>query len=175
MKEPSECIALKQSPHSLKGTHMPSKVIPLVVKDSMKAVSNQSVEPAFGKLGAWLSLACAVHCVIEPIALPLLPLAGIILPVSETMEMLLIGASILLALWNFLRGFLAHGNVRLFVILTVALVFIGGGLLAGSQEDLPHAYEVSLIAVGTLILAIGQFWNRHLHKNCRECGHGHSH
>lgn len=140
----------------------------------MKAVLEQPVEPAFGKVGAWLSLACAVHCVAEPIALPLLPLAGIILPVSRTVEMSLIGASILLALWNFSRGFLAHGNGRLFVILVAALVLIGAGIMVGMREDLNHFWEAILIASGTLILATGQFWNRRLHKNCKSCVCGHS-
>jgi hypothetical protein len=139
----------------------------------MKALRNQTVAPTIGKVGAWLSLACAVHCVVEPVVLPLLPFAGIVLPVSRTVEMTLIGASVLLALWNFSRGFLAHGNGRLFVILTVALIFIAGGLTAGFREDLHHAWEASLIATGTLTLATGQFWNRHLHKNCGRCGHVH--
>jgi hypothetical protein len=141
----------------------------------MNALRSQTVEPAFGKVGAWLSLACAVHCMLEPVVLPLLPLAGIILPISRTVEMSLIGGSILLALWNFSRGFLAHGNGRLFAVLAAALVFIAGGVTMGFREDLHHAWEASLIAAGTLILATGQFWNRHLHKNCGRCGHLHSH
>lgn len=141
----------------------------------MKAVLNQPLESNFGKVGAWLSLACAVHCVVEPIVLPLLPLAGIILPVSRTMEISLIGASILLALWNFSRGFLAHENGRLFIILAVALVFIGGGIFVGMREDINHFWEPAFVASGALILASGQFWNRRLHKNCKSCGHGHSH
>lgn len=141
----------------------------------MKALSNETVEPTFGKVGVWLSLACAIHCAVEPVVLPLLPLAGIVIPMSRTVEMSLIGASVLLALWNFSRGFMAHGNGRLFAILFAALVFIGGGLFVGFREELHHAWEASLIAAGTLTLATGQFWNRHLHKNCKGCGHVHSH
>lgn len=140
----------------------------------MNTLRSRTVDPAFGKIGGWISLACAVHCVVEPVALPLLPLTGFLLPISRTVEISLIGGSIFLALWNFSRGFLAHGNGRLFAVLTAALVFIAGGFAAGFQEDLHHAWEASLIAAGTLILATGQFWNRRLHENCRSCGHNHS-
>jgi hypothetical protein len=135
----------------------------------MNAATSAAVEPAFGKAGAWLSLTCAVHCMIEPMILPLLPLAGTALPLSRAVELSLTGASVLLALWNFSRGFLFHGNGRLFGILAVALLFIGAGFLADFLPDAGHAWETILIVIGTLLLATGQFWNRHLHRNCIDC------
>jgi hypothetical protein len=121
-----------------------------------------------GKTGAWLSLACAVHCAVEPIVLPLLPLAGIALPFGETVEHGLIGLAIALALWNFSRGFRVHKRGALFLVLFLALAFIGSGFVLAEVTG-NHDWEMGFVILGTLTLASGQFWNRHLHRNCVDC------
>src|SRR5688500_2424598 len=114
------------------------------------------------RAGTYLSLACAVHCALEPIVLPLLPLAGMALPVNRVLEHWLIGGSVSLALWNFSRGFPVHGRSALFAVLAAALSLIGAGVLAGHFEDIHSAWEAGLVAAGSAVLAAGQFWNRRL-------------
>lgn len=119
--------------------------------------------------GAWLSFACALHCALEPVVLPILPMAGILLPVDRTLELWLLGTSISLALWNFSRGFSVHGRSGLFAVLAAGLALMGAGLLAGHREDFHAAWEAALVAAGSLTLGMGQFWNRRLHRDCLAC------
>lgn len=70
----------------------------------MRDFSGGQPDARLDKVGAILSLACGVHCLLEPFVLPLLPLAGIALPVNRTAELAMIGISVCLAIWNFSRG-----------------------------------------------------------------------
>ena len=124
-----------------------------------------------GQIAAWLSMACIVHCIVEPFLLPLLPLAGIVLPIGEGVESGIILVSLMLGLWNLGIGYFKHGDSGPGLLLGLA-VFIFAMHQTGWIHPQSEAWHSLPIALGALILAGSQFWNRRILKMNREHNHG---
>jgi hypothetical protein len=128
-------------------------------------------ESKIGQVAAWLSMLCVVHCILEPVVLPLLPLAGIVLNINKSFELGLIVASLALALWNIGNGFPKHGAygpAMLLCLSTIIFFATHAGWIPCPKSDTWNSIPV---ATGALTLAIGQFWNRRILKNTKACRH----
>lgn len=66
-------------------------------------------------LGAGFSLGCAVYCALQPFLIVLLPLLGLEFLLNRSLEMLVLGCSLLLALWAVLVGVRRHSHKWLFL------------------------------------------------------------
>jgi ABC-type Mn2+/Zn2+ transport system ATPase subunit len=119
------------------------------------------------QLGAGLSLACAAHCMATPLLLSLLPFVGLGFLADESVETLLLGTSLVLAVGSLCWGFRIHHQRRTLLLLGAALLLIVGGRLSSEETT-----EVVSVVLGAGLLACGHLLNRHLCKTCLQCQDG---
>lgn len=115
--------------------------------------------PSFSwdKLGASLSLACALHCAFQPLLLMALPFLGLGFLMNEQVETVFLGFSVLLASWSIVAGIRHHGQRQALPVLILASLAI---LLSRFTET----YEPLLAIAGALGIVAAHLYNLHLHK-----------
>ena len=116
------------------------------------------------QVGAGLSLVCAVHCLAAPLLLSLLPFVGLNFLANESVETLLLGTSLVLAVGSLCWSFRIHHQYRTLLLLGAALLLIVGGRLSPEETA-----EVVCVVLGAGLLAGGHLLNRHLCKACLQC------
>ena len=114
--------------------------------------------------GACLSAACAVHCLLTPIVVTLLPLGALAFLVDEAFERALIISSLVLATASFCWGYRQHGRWRTLLILAAAAV-----LLVAVRPLANESWEPVAAGLGGFGLAAGHWLNRRLCRKCAEC------
>jgi len=121
---------------------------------------------SLNKVGLWLSLLCTIHCLAMPFLMSALPFLGESF-LSEKLEIYLIGASAILAIFLLIKDYRNHQNSIPLTLLSVALCFNFAGLFLANDK-----YEILLNVIGALLMASAYYinWNSH-HRAC----HSHSH
>ena len=127
-----------------------------------------------GKVGNWLdnfgilaSWTCAAHCLLMPIIVGIVPLLGLNFLVSETAERLLIGVSILVALFSFLPAYIhQHRKLHSILLATTGLSFIVFTHLLFEENLIP---KMIFILAGALFVTAAHLLNRHFCKTCKVC------
>jgi len=128
-----------------------------------------SVAPAdrLDVIGASISFACAVHCVLIPFVFTVLPFVGLGFLASSTFETAMIVVALGVATASFAWGSFVHRRRRVFVLLVVALLFFV------AAHEMSHDSHWYLMGLGGGCLAIGHLVNRRLCKSCHDCACGH--
>ncbi|MET0340894.1 MAG: MerC domain-containing protein [Polyangiales bacterium] len=121
------------------------------------------------RAATWLSLACAAHCLLMPVAMTLMPLLGASLaPENPTLELVLnviVVASALLGGW---WGYRRHRDARVVLATVVGLaVYLVGHGLEGSTPGL------ALAVLGALVLASSSFLSARLQHAAEHPHHAH--
>ena len=114
--------------------------------------------------GAYLSVACAIHCLAMPLLVAVLPLIGLGFLANERAELFLILGAIGLAVGSLAWGIRNHRSWRALLILIVALAFI-----ATARTAVESTFEVVFYSIGAILLASAHLVNRHLCKTCPAC------
>lgn len=122
------------------------------------------------RVATWLSLACAVHCLLVPIAVSTLPLLGAtgLTELGSAAELLLTALVVASAIAGASWGYRRHHDLRVVLSAGVGLVaYLLGHLLHGSW------YGVALAVGGALMLAASSFVSARLSHICKEpsCAH----
>jgi len=117
--------------------------------------------------GAFLSLACAVHCVAMPLVMTMLPLVGLVFLAGEPTEYVAFGGAVLLAAGSVVSGFRHHRKWSAFPTLVLAVGIIVTGFMAAEGS-----FEVILHVTGGVLLATTHLLNRHLCRTCPAAGCG---
>jgi len=113
-------------------------------------------------VGTYLSLVCAVHCILTPIAVTLLPLFAAKALLNESFHEIVMGVSVVLSVLSSAWGYRRHRKWHLF------LIVVGGiGFLSLSRTV--ERNEAILAGLGGLLLATGHIVNRRLCEACQEC------
>jgi drug/metabolite transporter superfamily protein YnfA len=115
-------------------------------------------------IGSVISTACALHCLLLPVLILVLPFVGLAFILDESFEMLLLIAAIAIAFSSFLWGTKTHGEVYVFYFLAIALVCFFLSRLHSLE-----VYERFLVAGGGIFLVIGHLINRKLCNTCPTC------
>jgi hypothetical protein len=115
-------------------------------------------------VGTCVSLVCALHCLMLPFLVTVLPLAGAGVFLGGALEVLFIAASVALATGSLCWGFRRHRRSRVFIMLGTALAMIVVGRFLTSE-----AYEFMFVVAGAVVLAAGHLLNRYLCLACRVC------
>jgi hypothetical protein len=113
------------------------------------------------KVGPWVSVACAIHCMASPILLGMLPMVH----ASETIESVLIVVSIVIGALTLGAGYREHRRARVLVLLVLSVAFLC------AKYVVRDALETPTVMAGALLMAGGQFLNLRLQRHC--CRHHH--
>lgn len=116
------------------------------------------------KIGGWVSVACAIHCLMGPVLLGLLPIVGAKGELAEKLEGPLILLSVLIGTTAILVGYREHRRRSTLILLAVSVA-----ALAAGRYFAPESLEEPLIVGGAAIMAIGQFINLRFQRDC--CRH----
>ena len=113
------------------------------------------------KVGFYLSLICAIHCIATPILITLLPFLGSSFISDHSWEIWFIVGSLILAgilLWS---DFRKHHN-------PIPLYFLIGSLLVKLLEIiwLSHQFEFLTGSIGALFIASAYYFNWKYKKEC---------
>ena len=118
------------------------------------------------QVGAGLSFACALHCILTPVVGATLPLLGLSFLASEMTEIVLLSFAMILAIGSLCWGFRLHKSSRVFLPLGAAVgVIVTGRLFA---ED---TAEIVLVVAGAVLLATSHRLNWLLCRTCLDCNH----
>ncbi len=106
-------------------------------------------------LGAFTAMLCAIHCALLPLAVSLLPLAGLSVLTGEGVEWMLLLSSAILAGTSLRSGYLRHRSRRPMALLSgaLALMILGHYGHASHTAAWPIPAEVLLAASGLLLAA----------------------
>ncbi len=139
------------------------------LSSSNKLSPRLTLHSRIDKVGAGMSFACAVHCLLMPFVLGVLPLLGLGFLADHTAELVFVCISVALALASLCWGYRTHGNVNVFVILFLSAALIATGLLVVHEEH--HLY---FVVSGALGITASHLLNHRLCKTCTSCA-SHTH
>ncbi len=113
------------------------------------------------KIGFYLSLICAIHCIATPIAITLLPFLGSSFISDHSWEIWFIGGSLMLAGILLFSDFKKHQN-------PMPLYLLIGSLLVKLLEIiwLGHQFEFLTGSLGALFITLAYYFNWKYKKEC---------
>jgi hypothetical protein len=115
------------------------------------------------RVGAYVSIACAIHCMALPFVITSLPLLGIGFLADRSFETAVLIFSVLLAYASLCWGARIHGRRQILWLPAIALMLMIGG----------HFYhgilEAVMVSSGALCIAAGHILNRRLCSTCHSC------
>jgi hypothetical protein len=110
--------------------------------------------------GASMSTLCAVHCVLTPMVVTLLPVIGLGILADERTELALLALSASLGLASLGLGYRVHRSRRAVVVLAAGLCLLISGRVAEGWEQ--ERIGLTLIVGGGLVVASSHLLNRRL-------------
>lgn len=113
------------------------------------------------KVGFYLSLACAIHCIATPILITVLPFLGSSFISDHSWEIWFIGGSLILAGVLLYGDFRKHKNPIPLLLLTGSL-----GVKIAEMVWLGHKFEFLTGSLGALFIALAYYFNWKYKKNC---------
>jgi hypothetical protein len=122
------------------------------------------------RAATWLSLACAVHCLVFPLLGGLLPALGAshLISVDGGLEIVLTLAVVGSVAASGALGFARHRDIRVVLGMVTGLaLYLAGHALEGKPVSL------GLSIAGALVLASSSFFSARLSQTCDHPGHAH--
>ncbi|MBN7823775.1 MerC domain-containing protein [Bowmanella dokdonensis] len=116
------------------------------------------------KMGIWTSSLCALHCLLLPILVPLLPYVGATFFADSWFERSILTVSLMIGFWALLSGFYRYHR-QLYPLYSLVL----GGLIYWNKDMFGEAYEPFTIAVGAVLIIAAHVINLKLCQSCRQC------
>jgi peptidoglycan/LPS O-acetylase OafA/YrhL len=123
------------------------------------------------KLAIGLSVTCAIHCLVTPIILLLLPSIAALQLNSEAFHLWMIVAVVPTSIFALFMGCRRHEHYRLLVIGSLGLVFLVLAIVLG-EKTLGEFGEKILTLIGAVVISFGHYQNFRLceqHTDCHSC------
>lgn len=117
------------------------------------------------RIGAWMSIACAIHCALMPLAFSMLPLLGLEFLASHWLEVVLLSAGLGFGTYGILRAYFRQHRDPLPVLILAA----GASLVLMGLFILPHELEHVAVPVGALLVGAAQVVNIRKSRVCKTC------
>lgn len=149
----------------------------------MSSVSSVSVAPAVApaprrlavvvdRVGATASLLCAVHCVLLPFVLALLPLIGLEFLAGHLFERIFVACAAALACASLIMGYRRHRNPRALYLMVPGIALLVFGIAI--DLDVHVVIHTVSVVIGGVLLASAHITNLVLtHRHHRAtCVHG---
>ena len=117
------------------------------------------------RVGIWTSSLCALHCLLLPILIPLLPFVSASFFAQDWFERTILSFSMIIGFWALLSGFYRYHR-QLYPLYSLFL----GGLIYWNKDMFGEAYEPFTIGIGAMLIVAAHVVNLKLCKSCSECG-----
>jgi len=117
----------------------------------------------FDRLGAFLGLACAIHCVAMPLLLGVLPALGLGFLADHVFDLVIVVLASIFAFFAARSGLRSHGDRRIAKGFVAAVLLLALGHLVGEDTLVGRIPSV----LGGLTLAVVHFLN--LRASRRSC------
>lgn len=127
----------------------------------MASSNNKSMKD---RLGIWASSLCALHCLLLPILIPVLPFVSASFFAQDWFEKTILSLSMIIGFWALLSGFYRYHR-QLYPLYSLLL----GGLIYWNKDMFGEAYEPFTIATGALLIVAAHITNINLCKSCSSC------
>ena len=119
------------------------------------------------KVGMFSSATCAVHCILLPFLITVLPLYGLSFIVDESFEIAMLLLSIILAILSLCLGYKIHKNKKMFFLFSVGISFLLLGRFA--HENNWGFGSLVILFLGGLMISSSHIINNKLCKSCGSC------
>lgn len=119
------------------------------------------------KVGMFSSATCAVHCMLLPFLISILPLYGLSFIVNESFEIIMLMASITLAILSLCMGYKTHKNKKMFFLFSAGISLLLLGRFA--HENNWGFSSIVILFIGGLLISGSHFVNNKLCKSCNSC------
>ncbi len=119
------------------------------------------------KIGMITSFTCAIHCMLLPILVTILPYLGMAFFVNETFEIIMLLISFILAILSLCLGFKIHRNKRMFFLFSFGISFLLLGRLI--HENTNNIYGLIILFCGGILISASHYINRSLCNKCTGC------
>lgn len=127
--------------------------------------SHHAHDTLYDRLGAFLGLACAIHCIAMPLLLGVLPALGLSFLADHAFDLVIVGLATIFAVFAARSGLRTHGDRRIVVGFAAAVLLLALGHLVGEESLVGRIPSV----LGGLTLATVHFLN--LRASRRACRH----
>lgn len=121
-----------------------------------------------GKISAFASIACAIHCMVLPVLMPLLPVMGLSFLANETFELIVILFAISIAAFSLFMAFFKY-HQKLYPLYLLSL----GAFLMIFRNSWGDKVEIYVLFAGAIILAGANYLNHRLCHSCPKHHHDH--
>ncbi len=116
------------------------------------------------KMAISLSLLCALHCLVSPLIIVMLPSLAALQFDGEAFHVWMVLAVIPTSVYALTMGCKQHKRYRLLIMGLVGLLFLLSALLPG-EGNIGEFWEKALTVIGAAIIALGHY------RNYRLCRH----
>ena len=130
----------------------------------MKPSQYEQSDRFFDKAGVLISSLCALHCLLLPILIPLIPLVASSFVAEVWFERTILSISILIGFWALFIGFYKYHR-QIYPVYSLVL----GGLIYWHKDIFGHEYEPFTIAIGAFLIIGAHLLNMKLCKACGDC------
>lgn len=122
------------------------------------------IRSTLDKVGIALTSLCAIHCILLPVILPLLPLIGLTATHNHALERTLLLITMVLGFITLFVGFHKYHR-KLYPFYSLFL----GGFIYWQKDLLGHDYEHYVLIVGASFVVLAHILNLRLCNHCNSC------
>jgi len=138
-------------------------IITLLFSRPEQAVVNQ-LRNALDKVGIAMTSLCAIHCIMLPVLLPVLPLFGLTAWHNHALERGILLASMVLGFVTIFAGFHRyHKKLHPFYSLFL------GGFIYWNKDVFGVEYEHAILIIGAAFVVLAHVLNLRLCNHCHSC------
>jgi hypothetical protein len=133
-------------------------------KDSMSDAVPKIDNTKFDRMGVWVTGLCALHCLLLPLFISVIPFIASSFVASAWFERTILSVSILVGFVALLIGFNQYHR-QLYPMYSLTL----GGLIYWNKDMFGHAYEPLAILLGAVFIIAAHLVNLRLCRKCKTC------
>lgn len=123
-----------------------------------------SKDKLLNNIGIWASSLCAVHCLLLPVLIPLVPFIGASFFVQDWFERGILSASMVIGFWAMFSGFYRYHR-QLYPLFSLLI----GGLIYWNKDMFGEDYEPFTVTLGALLIVASHLVNLKLCQQCKSC------
>lgn len=125
------------------------------------------------KVGMVASITCAIHCMVMPFIITLVPVFGLSLFATEDFEWFLLMLSAIFGITSLCFGFKKHKSYRAFSFLGIGLTLIVVGRLMHQHLEHYKTFQIDIylifLVMGAVLVSLSHWLNNKLCNSCPPC------